>query len=302
MHWINLFYKTYSFGKDKRLTPGRQDIADISLKDHFPSDQYVEGSVSECIIGNSALRDAPNPSARRTTELLFGEHFNILEEKDGWAWGQAQYDKYVGYIPAIALKPISHNVHARVSSPLTWAYSEADLKSHPIRGLSMGACLPEPKEEKLNGFCHFPDIGWVWNKYVTPLNKNLDFMILAEKFLDAPYLWGGKTALGIDCSGLTQITLGLAGVPLPRDTDQQELALGHEFNLPDWQDTGALTRGDMVFFPGHVGLMVDDKNIIHANATHMATTINPLKEVIDIVARQNKTPVTSVKRITKILT
>ena len=284
---------------DPRLTPARPDLAATHLKRHIKAEKYTKGHLSQCTLGNVAMRSTPDPGSSQTSELLFGEHFLILEENDGWAWGQAQYDKYVGYIPVFALSPISHNVHSRISTPLTWAYSEADLKSPPLRGLPMGACLPLGEEKKTKGFMHIPDIGWVWEKHITPLEFHLDYMVLAEKFINAPYLWGGRTAMGMDCSGLSQISLGLAGVPLPRDTDQQEEALGNDFNIPNWQDKGVLTRGDIVFFPGHVGFMVDDKNLIHANATHMATTIDPLDKVIEGVSRQENIPVTSIKRLSQ---
>jgi hypothetical protein len=299
MHWISLYYKTFSYGKDPRLTAARPDVSDYALKGHVTSEKFVKGAIYQCVLGNVGLRSSPDPSSRQLSELLFGEHFLVLEENEGWAWGQTQYDKYVGYIPLFALKPLSHNVHSRVSNPLTWVYSEADLKSPPLRRLPMGAYLPAPYSPTIKGFVQIPKIGWVWEKHLTPLTLNLDYMTLAEQFLNAPYLWGGRTAMGLDCSGLTQISLGMAGIPLPRDTDQQEIALGQGFNIPNWNKKDALCRGDIVFFPGHVGLMVDENNLLHSNATHMATTINPLEEVVKLVARETETPVTSVKRLSK---
>ena len=163
----------------------------------------------------------------------------------------------------------------------------------------MGACLPNFNGSAIKGFVEIPNVGWIWEKHMTPLTVNLDYMDLAEKFLNTPYLWGGRTAMGVDCSGLTQVVLGMAGVSLPRDTGQQEIALGQDFSIQNWQEKGGLRRGDIVYFPGHVGLMVDDKNILHANATHMMTTINALDDVIDTLSKKFKSPITSVKRLTQ---
>jgi hypothetical protein len=299
MHCINNFYKVFMSGKDPRITAARPDLADILLKGIVNADRYVKGKIYQCVLGNIFLRAAPGPSSPQTSELLFGEHFIVFEEKDGWAWGQAQYDKYVGFVPISVLKPLSYNVHSRVSVPLTWIYTDANLKTHPLRSLPMGACLPNFNGSAIKGFVEIPNVGWIWEKHMTPLTVNLDYMDLAEKFLNTPYLWGGRTAMGVDCSGLTQVVLGMAGVSLPRDTGQQEIALGQDFSIQNWQEKGGLRRGDIVYFPGHVGLMVDDKNILHANATHMMTTINALDDVIDTLSKKFKSPITSVKRLTQ---
>ncbi len=253
----------------------------------------MEGQDRPVVAGTAPLREKPDHSAakgRAESELLFGEVFTVYEEKDGWCWGQNKTDGYVGYVPSICLgrtevKPATHIVAALK----THVYAEPSLKSPILDTLSLGSSLTSANKEE-NGFLKIEPEGWIYAKHAADKNLRLpDFVETAKMFLNTPYVWGGRSAEGIDCSGLVQIALALAGVKAPRDTDLQEAALGQPVDAPK--------RGDIVFFPGHVGIMEDDQNLVHANAHHMKVVSEPLKDVVDRLKPKHAQPVTSIRRL-----
>jgi hypothetical protein len=270
---------------DRRVTPARADLAAAHLKGTVDAPRFVEGEKTSVAIGRAGLRARAGDGASQDSELLFGETFTVYDRKDGWAWGQAANDLYVGYVREDALAaPFA--VQARVSALLAPVFSAADLKT-PVRDL-----LPMNAAVQLAGrdgdYLRIGEGGYVHQRHLGPAEK--DFVAVAERFLGVPYVWGGKTAAGLDCSGLVQTALQATGKAAPRDTDMMEKALGDVVPLSD------IRRGDLVFWKGHMGVMLDETRLLHANAFHMAVAIENLAEA---VARIEKIagPVTAVKRL-----
>ena len=270
---------------DKRLTPARPDLAAAQLKGVVDAPRYAEGEKFSVCVGRASLRVRPSNDAAQDSELLFGEIFTVYDSAEGWAWGQAANDLYVGYLRRDALaKPFT--TEARVSALMAPVFSAADLKT-PVRDLfPLNAAVPVLAREGdyVNigqGFMHGQHLGAETQK---------DFVAIAERFLGVPYVWGGKTVAGLDCSGLIQTALQAVGKAAPRDTDMMEKALGDAIALSD------VRRGDLIFWKGHMGVMLDKSRLLHANAFHMVVAIEPLAEAM---ARIEKIagPVTSVKRL-----
>jgi len=238
----------------------------------------------------AAVRRAPSHEARLDTQALLGERVIVYQTTDeGWAWGQLETDGYVGWLSANALgKPGRAPTH-KVSVPRTLGFPGPDIKLAPAVALPMGAQLAIARQDEhfvvtANGW-HLPAV------HLTPIKaRQPDFVVVAEEFIGTPYLWGGKTSLGIDCSGLVQVALQAAGIACPRDSDMQELALGKLSSL------GELRRGDLVFWKGHVAIARDGETLLHANAHAMAVAIEPVTEAVARIKTAGS-DVTSVKRL-----
>lgn len=247
--------------------------------------------------GRAGIHKAPDAASMQVSELLFGESVRCFERQDGWAWVQCTHDAYVGYAPADALaapddaQAASHVVAARHGH----RYSRPDVKAPIIGDLYCASPLRVSGESPDGAFLALAGGGWAPRAQLAPAGQFVrDIAATAEAFLGAPYRWGGRSSAGIDCSGLVQIALMRAGLACPRDSDQQAAALGVDLG----GDVRSLQRGDLVFFPGHVGIMADPQRLIHANATHMAVSTDPLEAVIEIVRRaQPGQPVRALKRL-----
>jgi cell wall-associated NlpC family hydrolase len=275
---------------DPRIHPFRPEIAANYLKGQVEARHFVEGARYQVIDPATSLRRAPSHDARQDSEVLLGERVIVYETTDeGWAWGQLETDGYVGWLSANALgKPGPAATH-KVCVPRTLCFPAADIKLPPLTSLPMGARLAVARHEgrfviTASGW-HVPDV------HVAPVKARAsDFVLVAESLLGAPYLWGGRTSLGIDCSGLVQTALQAAGIACPRDSDMQELALGKLVSLRE------MRRGDLVFWKGHVAIARDPESLIHANAHHMMVAIEPAEDAIGRIKAAGS-DVTSVKRI-----
>jgi cell wall-associated NlpC family hydrolase len=275
---------------DPRINPFRPEIAAKHLQGHVAAKRFVEGTRHQVIEPISDLRRTPSHEALLDTQALMGERVMVYETTDeGWIWGQLKTDGYVGWLSANALGPNGPAPTHKVAVPRTLGFPGPDIKLPPMTALPMGAMLAIVRQDErfaVNSFgWHFPIV------HLAPVKaKQPDFVSVAEILLGAPYLWGGKTSLGIDCSGLVQVALQAAGIASPRDSDMQELALGKLSSLAE------LRRGDLVFWKGHVAIARDAATLIHANAHHMMVAIEPAAAAI---ARSKATgsDVTSVKRI-----
>jgi len=269
---------------DRRLTPARPDLAASHLKGQVDATQFADGAPSSVIRGRIALRAAPSDGAAQDSELLRGEAITVYERKNGWAWVQAKTDSYVGYVREAGLGPTAA-AEARVILPLTPLLSAPDVKS-PLRDLlPLNALL---HCQSLDGDFVATEDGFVSSRALAPLGQTApDFVAVAEQFLGVPYVWGGKTFQGLDCSGLIQTSLQAAGISAPRDTDMMEQSLGETV-------LGAkLKRGDLVFWKGHMGVMRDGEMLLHANAFHMQVASEPLVAAVERIGK----PVTTVKRL-----
>ena len=274
---------------DPRITPARPDLAALSLKGKVQAARFVAGEPRVVIETTAPLRRAPRHDAPLDTEALYGERVTVFDiDGEGWAWGQIEADGYVGYLPANALvAPAARPTH-RVRAPRTFLYAQPDIKTPPLEPLSFGSLVAVKRGE--GGFA-LTERGAIFAKHLAPVAQHEpDIVATAQKFLGTPYLWGGKTSLGLDCSALVQLSLNAAGIPCPRDSDMQEKALGAPAPLEQIQ------RGDLVFWKGHVAIACDADTLIHANAFHMAVAIEPLAAAIDRIAALG-TRVNSVKRI-----
>lgn len=260
---------------DPRLTPARPDLADERLRGRVEAAAYVPGRPHRIAVPVAPLRRAPDPAAGLDSEALFGEAVTIFDIRDGWAFAQLAADGYVGYLPAEALGPADPAPTHRVSALRTFLYPAADLKRPALGALGLGAQVAVTARE--GAYARLDDGRYVWAGHLAPRDAiEPDIAATALRFLGTPYLWGGRSSLGLDCSGLVQTALHAAGLAAPRDSDQQEAALGEA--VAPGPSLAGLQRGDLVFWRGHVGMMLDETQLIHANGHHMAVAIEPLAE------------------------
>lgn len=281
---------------DARRNVFRPDLADIRLKGRVEAERFVEGELRRVVAAIAPLRRRPAADAPLETELLMGERVRVFEEAGvGWCWVQAEADFYVGYLPASSLgADDAPPPTARVAVPRTLVFPGPDIKRPPLGALQMAALVTVTgaASDHNADYAELASGGHVVRQHLAALDVfQSDFVAVAERFLGVPYLWGGKSALGIDCSGLVQLALQMSGVAAPRDTDMQERELGTRL-----AGIEGLQRGDLVFWKGHVGIMLDGQRLLHANAHHMVTAIEPLQAAVERLAARGA-PVTSIRRL-----
>jgi cell wall-associated NlpC family hydrolase len=277
---------------DPRVTPARADLAAKHLEGKVKAARYVEGRVREVIEPQAPLRREPRPDAPLDTEALKGERVTIYDTNgEGWAWGQLAADGYVGWLPDNALVPAGAAPTHKVTALRTLVFPGPSIKQPPLEALPLGARLGIARIE--DRMAVMPSGACVPATHIAPIDRNeTDFVAVAERFLGTPYLWGGKTALGLDCSGLVQVALTACGVSCPRDSDMQEAALGTAVPA----DPSALSRGDLIFWKGHVAIVRDRGSLLHANAYHMAVAVEPIADAVTRI-RAAGSAVTTVRRI-----
>lgn len=287
---------------DPRLTAARSDLAAEHLRGKVDAARYVAPVLHRVSAPTAPLRREPVPDAPLDTEALAGEPVAVYEEHEGWAWGQLLRDGYVGYLPSEALaRPPASPDHI-VTVPRTFVFPGPSIKLPPLAALPYGAEIAVAEkataESGTGRFARLADGGFVIARHTAPLGdwRDRDFVTTAERFVGVPYLWGGKTVLGIDCSGLVQVSLRAAGVNWPRDTYRQEQSSAAT-RVAGGEDQVGLARGDLVYWKGHVGIMVDGTRLLHANAHHMLVVIEPLATVVARSRANDGGPITSVKRL-----
>ena len=279
---------------DRRITPIRADLADERLRGQIEVERFTAGTLKRVVASFSPLHRHPSREAPVDTQAIFGESVTVYDEHEGWAWVQLNDDGYVGYLPSEALgEPGAEPTH-RVRSIRTFIYPGPNLKLPYRDYLTLNARVTVTATE--GDYARLATGGWVYAPHLAGLDAfEADYVGVAERFLHTPYLWGGKTSLGIDCSGLAQTALSAAGIAAPRDSDMQERALGTPIGVKP--DLGGLRRGDLVFWKGHVGLMMDESNFIHATGHSMTVMIEPLAIAEERIRRTSYGPISAIKRL-----
>ena len=273
---------------DPRLTLARPDLARVELEGVIPATAYAATQPMQVIVPATAIRRTPQPGAEQMDQLLFGEGFDVLETRDGWAFGQARRDGYVGHVALANLAAPGPEATHWVRALRTYAFAEPSIKTAPV-AYSLGSLIAVEARE--GRFVKAAGAGWFVEAHLAPIGLGFetDPAGVAELFLHAPYQWGGRESLGLDCSGLILQALLACGRACPRDTDLQEAAF-------PVIDRGGLRRGDLIFWPGHVAMMLDTSRMIHANAFHMAVAIEPLEPAIARIEAAGSGAVSSFRR------
>lgn len=266
---------------DRRLYAYRDEIADARLRGRVEASRFAIGTPMTVAAPVADMRTKPTAKAGLGTQLLLGDTVRVFDQDEGWAWAQADRDQYVGYVPLDDLKPHSDPTgdHCRVSAPRTFVYAEPDLKRAALQAISIGSRLvvTDTVEHRGTLYARLHSGAYcIANHLQREEDDATDYVAIAESLLMTPYLWGGATAFGIDCSGLVQLSMLMTGRPVPRDSDMQEAAIGTPIDAAN-----GLERGDLVFWNGHVGIMQDAEQLLHANAHTMTVTSEPLSPAIE---------------------
>ena len=287
---------------DRRRHPVRPDLAAFDYQGRAAADRFVEGEIFQVIADRIEIRPEPRPDRSIDTEALRGEWVTVYEQTpEGWAWGQLDTDGYVGWFPSDGIGALSAATH-RVRALRTYRYPGPDLKYPPLGLLSIGSKVTVTGETETRGlkYALLNDGSAIVSKHLVPFEmKEADWVAVAEEFAGTPYLWGGRSSLGLDCSALVQLAAQAGGHDLPRDSDMQEAEAGEA--IPH-DDPAALKRGDLLFWKGHVGIITGPNRLLHANGYTMTVAFEPLDLAIERIAATEWGPITKARRLPALAT
>ncbi|MCZ2158048.1 NlpC/P60 family protein [Bartonella sp. 220] len=275
--------------KDPRLYAFRNDLADKRLETEITALRFVQGEKKRVNTAVAGLFKENNKKSERQTECLLGEELLIFEQGETMSWGQSLKDGYVGYIDTTVLCTSNVKQTHVVSVPRTFQYLQADLRGPMEYPLSMGSKVSVVDEIEVHGtpYSILENGKAIFTHHLSPIGHVYeDYVTVAETFIRTPYLWGGVSGFGIDCSGLVQLSMIMSGQMVLRDTDMQQKTIGKQLT-----DHDKLQRGDLIFWKGHVAIMIDQENIIHANGFSMDVMIEPLEKAITRIAQKHQYPV-----------
>ncbi|MDH3741892.1 MAG: C40 family peptidase [Hyphomicrobiales bacterium] len=266
---------------DPRLNAYREDIADARLKGQVEAGNFVDGQLRQIIDPIVTLHAEPHRDAQSTSQALYGERVTIFEDREGWAWGQLEQDGYVGYLSGGSLSAdLTEPTHA-VAVLSTYLYTAPGIKTQPVVAVYLNSNVSVTGTD--GDFARLADGRFAWARHLRPLGDEAgDPASIAEQFQYVPYLWGGKSQAGVDCSGLVQLSYHATGRQCPRDTDMMQEAIGEPLLI---NGLDGLQRGDLVFWKGHIGMMLDADRLVHANGYHMSTVVEPLRDAVDRIGK-----------------
>lgn len=270
---------------DPRLTPSNGRVACEGLRGVVAADDYVSGAARQLATSVADLLRAPD--GPRDRQLLMGETVRVFEERAGWAFLQADKDGYCGYVQSAQLRTATDATHW-ISAPASHAYEAPNFKSRDLQPLSFGSRV---RVTQMHANFAETEIGFIPRQHLRPAGDVMRSPArVARLFLGTPYLWGGNSRFGIDCSGLVQAALLACGIDCPGDSDLQQAQLGRDV-------TGQPKAGDLYFWKGHVAMMADSKTLIHANAHHMAVVLEGFEQAVARIAAQGDGDVTRHARL-----
>lgn len=277
---------------DPRITAARPDLAAEHWQGIIPAERYAKGVLMQVVAPTAPLFGAPRSDGPMHSEMLFGETLMCYERtEDGWCWGQMTGDHYVGYVPSDLLVPAVTEPTHRIGSLRSFVYPGPSIKSAPVMALSFGSQLTIVQDK--DGFSALAGGGFVISGHLFPIDYMAeDPAIFATMMAGAPYLWGGRSSLGMDCSGLVQLAFQACAIPCPRDSDMQEREIGHAVSF-----ASRLRRNDLVFWKGHVGIMLDTDTLLHANGHHMACIHEPLAVARGRILAKSGNDISTIKRL-----
>lgn len=268
--------------RDPRLHAYRPDLADARLRGEVDAEHFVDGRPARIGVAVADVRKAPRPDGGLNTQAVFGDDVRVFDLAEGWAWIQLERDGYVGYVADTVLAERAAEPTHLVAAPRTFVYPGPELKL-PVTGvLSLGSRLAVTGHAETRGtrYALLASGEAVIEAHLRPIGQWADdYVAVAETLIHTPYLWGGTTGFGIDCSGLVQLAMGVAGSNVLRDSDMQAATTGSP--IEPGPDFSGLRRGDLVFWKGHVAIMTDAQDMIHANGRTMTVAREPLKAAID---------------------
>lgn len=277
--------------RDSRLHAFRPDLADMRLEGQVEAGRFVQGKPARISVAVADVLTAPRADAGVNTQFLFGDDVLVYEVADGWAWVQAERDGYVGYVREAEIGQRGAAPTHLVSVPRTFVYPGPDLRFARAGTLSLGSAVTVVGAAETRGtnYALLVDGKALIARHLVPLGQYApDYVAVAETLLGTPYLWGGASGFGIDCSGLVQLAMRMAGRDVLRDSDMQAAGLGEA--LDPGADYAGLRRGDLVFWKGHVAIMTDGRDMIHANGHTMTVAREALREAIARIGYLYGTP------------
>jgi cell wall-associated NlpC family hydrolase len=278
---------------DPRRHPYRADLAAEALRGRVEAERFVRGHALRCTRPVAPIKGRPARAAAQTAELLFGESFTVYETRGGWSWGQRESDGYVGYVRSSALGEAGEAPNSMVAALSAPVFTRAHFKAPVARCLSINSPVRILRAE--GEFHRMAGGGWLHEAHLAaPGEAAADFVSVAEEFRGLPYIWGGNSGSGVDCSGLVQAALQRAGRPCPRDTDMQETELGQAVAT---REPRGFRRGDLIFFPGHVGIVTGPGRLLHASSRWMRVLDEALDSVLARLRREHAEPITAVRRV-----